>query len=269
MSAFRLTTISSPSWLLFWEWIEFLSIIVIGFGCWGEGWSEHRKFKARKSKTAAQVKKWFKRLFWRMVVIGLGIELIAFGFSFIASNREIEGLQKANLELAAKMQPRDITMEQITNFIFLTEYVSKIPIRICIGRADDETETYAYRIRSMFNSANFTTNNDCGLFGIKRNDNFRNVAPVGANNSPRQSDVIFITSNTNFFDALANTVPSEKFDGLQRPVALNSNDVEGVYFCIERALRRIGINTNLVYMLDTNGYFVNKGEFGFYIGPKQ
>jgi hypothetical protein len=91
-------TISSPSLLWFWELVEFLSIIVVIVGCWGEGWSDHHKFRDEFASPLPvhSIKDWWKRFFWKTVIMGLSIEFIAFVFSFIASNREIEGL-KADL----------------------------------------------------------------------------------------------------------------------------------------------------------------------------
>jgi hypothetical protein len=88
-------TISSPSWLWRWEVVEFLSIIVVIVGCWGEGWSDHHKFRDEFASPSPvhSIKDWWKRFFWKTVIVGLGFEFIAFGFSFIASNREIDGLK--------------------------------------------------------------------------------------------------------------------------------------------------------------------------------
>src|SRR5882724_3308680 len=101
MTASILTILSSPEWLSFWEVVEFVSIIIVGVGCWGEVWSEHHKFSPKPNDLMPPVrlnKKW-ERKFWLMVLGGLCIELVAFGFSFLASNREIEALHKDNAEL--------------------------------------------------------------------------------------------------------------------------------------------------------------------------
>jgi hypothetical protein len=39
-----LETMSSPEWRGVWEKTEFLSIIIIGLGVWGEGYAEHHIF---------------------------------------------------------------------------------------------------------------------------------------------------------------------------------------------------------------------------------
>ncbi len=90
---------SSPSWLGFWEIVEFASIVIIAVGCGGEVWSEHYVFKdafASPAPVKPSRERW-NRIFGLMVVWGLVIELVAFTFSFIASNREIEGLKLDNI----------------------------------------------------------------------------------------------------------------------------------------------------------------------------
>jgi hypothetical protein len=95
----------SPSRLFFWETAEFFSIILVIIGCWGEGWAEHHAFKDEFSspKPVRSQKERWKRFFWKTVIIGLAIEMIAFGISFVASNREIEGLRSNNVTLQSNL----------------------------------------------------------------------------------------------------------------------------------------------------------------------
>ncbi|HZF01063.1 MAG TPA: hypothetical protein VE344_04135 [Methylomirabilota bacterium] len=159
-------------------------------------------------------------------------------------------------------------MEQITNFIFLTQKLPKIPIRICIGGSDRETETYAYQIRCMFNSANFLTNDDCGLFGIKRNLAFRSVTPIGRA-SDSESDIEFITSNTNFSGTIIfPIVYSKTVNGVEIPFPDDPSNTEEIYQDIRSVFQQMKIDKKYTYMLDTNGYFIKPGEYGFLINPK-
>src|ERR1700690_3809814 len=109
------TSITSPSWLWIWFLIEFISIVVIAIGCAGEAWAEIHKFSDKvknspnserlgKKRTSEQRKNWWKFFFGWVVVGGLAIELIAFSCSFIASNREIEGLKGGNLRLSIELE---------------------------------------------------------------------------------------------------------------------------------------------------------------------
>ena len=96
----------NPSHLWFWEWLEFLSIIIVGVGCWGEGWAEHHRFSVRPDtlSSVADRRRFYERLFWSMVVWGLAVELFAFLFAFLGSNREIENLRTQNLLLQQEIQ---------------------------------------------------------------------------------------------------------------------------------------------------------------------
>jgi hypothetical protein len=44
-----------------------------------------------------RIKERLKRRYWKMVVIGLGVEMVAFGFSFLASNLEIAKINASNI----------------------------------------------------------------------------------------------------------------------------------------------------------------------------
>jgi hypothetical protein len=48
-----------------------------------------------------------------MVVWGLAAELIAFGFSFLASNREIDGLNKSNLVLQGRVSANELAAKRL------------------------------------------------------------------------------------------------------------------------------------------------------------
>lgn len=255
-----MTALTSPSWLPFWESMEAASIIIVGFGCWGEGWADRHKFNepVRSILFAGEtLKHKWERRFWLMVVWGLVLELVAFSFAFKASNNEI-------LELQAKLQPRQITTKQVTNFIFLTEKIDKIPIKICVGEADQETETYAYQIRCMLSQAGFKLDSSASLFGITRYPNFRMVTPIAATKDPT---VFLITSNTNFAGIYPYFIFTEHFptNGIKRPIS-RRNSNEEVYQDLQEALNRIKIETR--YIVDTNLTIVKPGEFAFFISQK-
>ena len=124
--------LASISWLfstdsiLFWEILEALSIIIVGVGAWGEVWAERKKrpneplpgsidemFRGRKWKEEKEklVKKEV-RCFWRLLLFGLAVEFLSFGFSVTLSWKEIESLRQDNLKLYAQIQPRRLTIDQ-------------------------------------------------------------------------------------------------------------------------------------------------------------
>jgi hypothetical protein len=151
-----LSTLSSPEWLSFWEFVEFGSIIIVIIGCWGEGWSAHHKFDDHfASPTPIDPKREkYGRIFWRIVVFGLWAELIAFGFSFTGSNREIEGLKgknldlaknleslrKVNLELERDLQPRASRLNKERFLMALKEIK---PASVDLVYPKDDAETFA------------------------------------------------------------------------------------------------------------------------------
>jgi hypothetical protein len=109
MTAFTFSWLTSPASLWFWELLEFISIIIVGVGCWGEVWAEHHKFSARPNDIlpSSRINKIWERRFWLMVVGGLALELFAFAFSFLASNREISGLNLKIEELRKQNDEND------------------------------------------------------------------------------------------------------------------------------------------------------------------
>jgi len=74
-----------------------------------------------------------------LIVIGLAYELIETAKSDrqvadinstnIVLSLHVEELRKVNTELAAKLLPRRITMQQMKDFKFLTERITKTPIK--------------------------------------------------------------------------------------------------------------------------------------------
>jgi hypothetical protein len=181
------------------------------------------------------------------------------------ANERAANTESNNFVLQKQMQPRIITMEQVTNFIFLTAKVPKIPIKICIGQESAETETFAYQFRDMFNQAGFKLDSSAGLFGITRRPDFRMVMPINRND---YGDIYFITMNTNWNGVVAYPLNVEITNGLTRPIITNGDNVEAVYEGIQFALGQINIDTKR-YISDTNSVFVNSGEFGFLVPDKK
>ncbi len=258
------TAVISPSWLWVWEWVEFISIIVIGSGCWGEGWAEHHRFSdnLEKKLPASKVQSRWKVRFWKMVVGGLAIELIAFGLAFIASNREIEELHKSNLELQAKLNPRTITLEQITNFIYSTELIRKIPIKICIGQEGSDTETFAYDLREMFTLAKFPVDSSAGVWGITRDPNFISTRPIGYTNEYPDVWLVYYSTNNwekeqkipHRFHIKANYFP---FSTNMQPMVLENDPQElfdAIYFTLKQTHIKVETTPD-TYWVKTNGEF--------------
>ena len=173
----------SPSLLPVWEVAEFSSIIIVGVGCWGEVWAEHHKFADDLNDILASDRrnKFWVRFFWLMVVWGLALELVAFGFAFMASNKEIEGLQHkvedlraSNDALEAQIQPRRITPEQknkIIRDLYAWRFIEdKCSVKIWVQRFDVEANVFASQIAHILAD-------DCG-FKVEFNADVASSSPL-------------------------------------------------------------------------------------------
>jgi hypothetical protein len=78
-------------------------------------------------------------------------------------------LESTNIFLKMKLQPRAITEKQIKDFIFLTENLPKIPVRVSVAANIVESGSYAWQIRDMFSRAQFPIpDSDTNFFvGVK------------------------------------------------------------------------------------------------------
>src|ERR1019366_10089190 len=99
------------------------------------------------------------------------------------------------IELQKLKQFRAITPEQITNFIFLTQKIAKIPVRIIILQDGDDTESFGWQLRNMFNRAGFNPPSDAGIWGIDRQSVV--MARKTPERRPDSVDVYFIGASTN------------------------------------------------------------------------
>ena len=228
--------------------------------------------------------------FW-LVVIGLTIEMNESGEAYRLSarqnailNREAgdawklaQAIGTTNAQLVAdnlvlrskllvlelKLQPRTITADQVRKFIFLTEKISKIPIKICVGLNSDIS--YAGQVRSMFSSAKFgidsSANTTIGLTG----DLLTAVArPLG--DSLEWPSVIFITYGTN------NTAQGvynfayygEDVKGFSRPITHNKNDVNEIFADLKAVFQQIDIS----FFASEDLKWVKPGESALLITPR-
>lgn len=174
---------TSITWL---GWIEILSNFGVLLALCGESHWGLRFLVPPTSKGKTSVK-WrrekLRKKFEYLLIIGIAGEVGCLPFALIHTaslNREAgQAWQRANeanertalvesnnLVLQKQLEPRIIRSNQITNFIFLTSYLPKIPIRIAVSsRAGPEVMSYAWQIRRMFEQAGFPTpNSDTNAF---------------------------------------------------------------------------------------------------------
>ena len=148
----------------------------------------------------------------------------------------VEELRSNNIILAAKLQPRTITLMQITNFIFLTEKIPKIPITVSTSTSGYEVESFAYQFREMLTKAKFGTPDNAGPWGIN-NVTTRLLAQQAG--FPWESVSVYaVCYSTN--DSQLWQIHSERTNGFNRPIVTN-NDIGETYMAIRVVLSQIDI----------------------------
>jgi hypothetical protein len=169
-------------------------------------------------------------------------------------------LVATNLWLQAKLQPRIITMEQTTNFIFLTEKIQKFPIRVRVASAD--VMGYAIQIRQMLNLAGYKvpdsdTNNNYGIV----------FDPTTFSQPSKASESL----DVNFFSDITNGLGSHPFtrevtNGFSRPIILGetAEDTNKTFAALGYIFNQIGINNGQGFGKD----LAAPNRFGVFIGPK-
>jgi hypothetical protein len=195
----------------------------------------------------------FEFLGFSVLVIGLGIELLgSFSAERLQSKEnsvqsfQTELLRSNNIALQLKLQPRTITAEQIANFIYVTQKIPKFQIRIGIGEAREETASYAWQIRRMFDAAKFPTpNSDTNLaFGIYYDPGAVSL-PTAIGDTNKWPDVEFVTDSTNDFRVF-NYSMREQTNGFVR-FTIKEGDTNNMYGAFINALIQVGINVDWNY----------------------
>jgi lysophospholipase L1-like esterase len=151
--------------------------------------------------------------------------------------------------------PRRIVMEQVTNFMVLSDGFPKIPIKIVINQ--DSAEQYAHDIRQMFDCANFPKPPDADTWGISRNMEYRITLKFKyTNDAP---DVFFVTYGTNdVFNILNHVQVSGRY------IFPDTNQMT-VYSAIKDCFKKIGINS----VWHSSDFLVKTGECCILVLPKQ
>jgi hypothetical protein len=268
-----MTSLDSAS-LIFWESVAEWGFRMVFIGVAGEGAEIIAKLFFKKSFKKHE-HSWdiFSGICWLILVVGLAIEFKGTHnvtrlsdaenarLTEAAANTEsnsvalslrVEELRKKNDEFEAKAKDRRITMEQMNNFIFLTEKIRKIPIKICIFAEGRDTETFAKDLREMFTNARFETNSDAGVWGINREPTKIAATKFGVTNEPKS--LVFFSYSTNEIVNI-NGYALEKTNGFERPIITEYNE-ETIYHGIEDCLQQIGITTDW----ESDPFFVERGK---------
>jgi hypothetical protein len=250
------TSIFSPTLSSFsgWDWLSIVgpALVVIGLG--GELWLVYENSPFNPHRPPPISVKHFKIERASVIFVGLGVavELMTVPHSLM----EIAELQSKNLALELKIQPRRITHEQMTNFIFLTERVKKIPIALVVAREDVEVGSFATDLRTMFSRAKFETNPDANADGINEIPDLIFTRKFGIEDDSSLTFFLYRTNYTSY------GTPAFRA-GIERPILPDGND-EWVYAAIKECCERIGIKTE--WLATTN--FVAPGKCAIFVKPR-
>ena len=221
----------------------------------------------------------YETLGFVLLLIGLAIELIGSSTAErmqAEENSQLElkngliSLQVAqltatNLELQAKLQPRIITSKTISDFIFLTEKIQKIEIKIHASQFGDDTMGFAAGIRDMLDAAKFKR--DFSENGIET-DVPNSGKPIvflvrKVGSSTEFPWVNFVQYATNDLIYLHKYIPSEKTNGFDRPI-VTEKDPKKIYEALCDCFNQLHIKSKWC----SNPQLVAPGEFEIYVMSK-
>jgi hypothetical protein len=227
-----------------------------------------------------------ERLFVMTVAIGVAIELVAVLFSLrenaqlhrdageakglaAAANERTAIIESNNLVLRSnvavlefKLQPRIIYPQQITNFVYLTQLIPKIPIKICTVIGPDDSATFAIQLRGILRAAGFGTDPSANLADVTLDERRPFVyRPLGAQD--KWPFVFFVTHGTNNYKQWDLRREAHPTNGLSRLIVLNA-DTNLIYAAIVECLNDVGIPAQWMNSVG----LVGPGECEFFVPHK-
>jgi len=202
-------------------------------------------------------------MFAWLLVISLAVELLAFGLSYISSNREIEAWR-------FKIKPRQITLKQEAAFIKLCENMPKIPIKVLVDAADNETKSFAADVIKTLNDAGFTNVTKIDLPG------FSLTRPIGQTNDFTESELLLVKKtpdpiiDNNIQQVVPEMVPAQLIDNVDgKPTVIKTFLMPssiGIVNSLGGHFREIGIST--VWMATNFEYEVRVDEAAILVPQK-
>ncbi|MGD1019993.1 MAG: hypothetical protein ABSA12_11840 [Verrucomicrobiia bacterium] len=267
--------VSMLSFIPWWGWLDvvFTLSVLIGVSLEVE-WIQKRLTPERSSDLlpvslrGTKLKKRGEVL----LILGLAGELACLPIGLWETSKvseRVEGLRKANDELRANQKPRRITDKQIRDFIFLTEKVPKIPIRVRLGLMDWETHSYATRFREMLDRARFLRPHNADRRGFEYHpdqtivENQEEAERLGPEVKP--PCLCFYVGSTNENEGV-DLVSYETVNGVRRPVLCDKPTTAAVYYAIITSLNDVGINA--VAFFSTNRDYVETGDVVIFVPEK-
>lgn len=257
-------------WLGVWEKLASFGFLLVILGVVLEGVGHFREFPKEEEARKLKVEK----AGWLILVVGLAMEFLGDQFAKRIADREAarlavlagdanrtaEELRATNLVMQLKLQPRRITQSQVTNFVFLTEHVTKIPVKISMGADEGDTGNFASQLRAMLTAAGFTNDSSAGAWGVTRDSRRIVSSKIGVNF--QSSSVAVVCYGTDESWSLPSIPISTEFQRA-RPI-VTSSDVAEIYRAIFDSLNRIGIPTDGV----ANSTWVKPNEYELFVPPK-
>ena len=287
--------LTESSWLQLWEFVEISGAIIVTVGVTGEYIADFTKFVKGKARKTRLRKISTLVLIAGLAIELAGLVTTSHAFNLLvskanddakragtsaaasyesamvaeqkagvanerAANTESDNLvlKKQLLELEVKMQPRQITSMQITNFIKLLKGIPRTPIKVFRGMEDTETAKYAGQIRAMLDAGGFGTNNE----GVVRLGSGYLTQANPIEPTP-QFSVVFMIYGTNSFFRGDFSIPNFFVSSYGVPIVLGRDPVAilgAVYF----AFNQIGITTGFV----EDDQILKPGEVGIWVPQK-
>jgi hypothetical protein len=173
-------------------------------------------------------------------------------------------MEKEVVQLKLKLQPRIITSTQVTNFIFLTERIPKVPIKIIVPVGG--AVSFAGQLRHMLTCAGFGMDSSVNSSGgVTFYPASYPTRPPGE--SFEWSSIVFVHYGTNA-RPLLRVAPisyySQPTNGFQRPITFNMNDQNEILYDLDIAFREIEITSVHI----ESDYWVKENEIGILIPAK-
>ena len=234
-------------------WFEIGASLLVAIGCAGELWMLFSNEPAEHDVEGKRIHRNRERIFMLMVALGVTIEVPC----LMMGLRESAGLNKEAADLRLKMQPRIISDKQVKDFIFLTERIPKIPVRIDVGSGvfNQETCNFAYQIRELLEQAKFSAPDSDTNYSMRI---FNDPSRIYISKAPPTDLIMFIESpppnpiNPQF--GLLNP-QFETVNGIRRPIAQvgNTNDIlAALYYAFKDSGFSIGLNSKPEWTHDTH-----------------
>ena len=238
-------------WLGAWVKLASFGFLLVILGVVLEGVGHFRRFPKEQDTRKLKIEK----AGWLILVVGLAMEFLGDQFAKRIADRETarlavlagnanrtaEELRATNLVMQLKLQPRRITPSQVTNFVFLTEHVTKIPIKVTMGASEGDTGNFAGQLRAALISAGFGIDSSAGALGVTSESSRFLYSKIGTD-FPLPS-VLLVCYSTNGQTSLSSVTYSTGPQGT-RLIVTNSNPTE-IYRAIFVALNRVGIPTDV------------------------